>query len=277
MIETSPSGGVDLFDVHRIRLEETEAPPLSPKDRQAVDQAWDEAVRANPALFDGPAVACVGTEWEGPHDLLLRWARVTYRHYALGRFPVLTAWSPSLFVNVVQPTDDGRVLAVRMSPSTAAPGRWQLPGGSAEPPEPHRTLDEAALRRHAALELVEETGIDVRPEDLRLWVVTRGEDRSVGLMFLAPPKPERVIRERFEAMTAAEQAQDRLPELDQTALVSSPADLSLLAGPHVDYLEPIVHRSTRLLKDGATSARPPQNQPVPRCRVVGEDGRATPG
>ncbi|TQS16673.1 NUDIX hydrolase, partial [Microbispora sp. SCL1-1] len=32
------------------------------------------------------------------------------------------------------------------------------------------------------------------------------------------------------------------PELDQIALVRSPADLACPDGPHVDYLEPVVRR-----------------------------------
>ncbi|GAA4625964.1 hypothetical protein GCM10023196_032240 [Actinoallomurus vinaceus] len=32
-------------------------------------------------------VACAGIEWERPHSLVLSWARVTYRHYALRRVP----------------------------------------------------------------------------------------------------------------------------------------------------------------------------------------------
>ncbi|MCO6005252.1 NUDIX domain-containing protein [Actinoallomurus purpureus] len=242
MSETLPPVGVDLFAVHRLRLAEVEAPRLSPDDKPARDRVWGEALQANPCLFDGPAVACAGMEREGPHGFVLFWARVTYRHYALRRVPGNTSWLPSLFVNVVQPTDDRRVLVGRMSSSTAAPGRWQLPGGSAEPAGGNGALDEAALRYHAARELAEEIGVGLGPEELRLWLVTRGENRSIGLVFLAPPRPETVLRERFEAVTAAERALGREPELDRIALVGSPVEVADLEGPHVDYLEPVVRR-----------------------------------
>ena len=160
-------------------------PLVPPTDRLAMNHAWEEAVAANPSLFDGPVAACAGLGWDGPRRLVLSWARTTYRHYALRRVPGAT-WLPSLFVSVVQPTDDGCLLVARMSSSTAAPGRWQLPGGSMEPPSAHEPLDLAALRRHAARELVEETGADTAPEDLTLWVVTRGENGSIGVLFLAP-------------------------------------------------------------------------------------------
>ncbi|WP_433358702.1 hypothetical protein [Streptosporangium sp. CA-115845] len=65
------------------------------------------------------------------------------------------------------------------------------------------------------------------------------------MTYLAPPQPAALLHERFEAVTAAEQALGRAPELDRIALVSSPAELVGLAGPHVDYLEPIVSRYTQ--------------------------------
>ncbi|MGP3950909.1 NUDIX hydrolase [Streptomyces sp. 7N604] len=242
MTETLPPLGVDLFDVHQLRLTEAEAPRLSPADEVARDRVWNKAVQANPSLFDGPVVACAGLEWEEPRSLVLSWARVTYRHYALRRVPGSTSWLPSLFVNVVQPTDDGRVLAARMSSSTAAPGRWQLPGGSVEPPAEHEELDEAALHRNAARELAEEIGVGLSPEELALWAVTRGEHGSIGLVYLAPARSASVLHERFAALVAAEQAQGREPELDEIALVRSPAGLADLDGPHADYLEPVVRR-----------------------------------
>ncbi|MGW2048457.1 NUDIX domain-containing protein [Streptomyces sp. NPDC001858] len=238
------SAGVDLFDAPRLRLVEAAPPRLSPADEAARDRVWRQAVEANPDLFDGPVVACAGAAWEGPHRLVLSWTRVTYRHYALRRVPGNRAWLPSLFVYVVQPTDDGRMLVARMSSSTSHPGRWQLPGGSVEPPPDGAELDEEALRAHAARELVEETGVDLPARQLPLWAVTRGAHRSIGLAHLAPPRPARELRAAFEAMTAAERTAGRAPELDRITLVSCPAELAGLAGPHVDYLEPIVRRYT---------------------------------
>jgi 8-oxo-dGTP pyrophosphatase MutT (NUDIX family) len=236
--------GIDLFDVERLHLAEVEAPLLSPEDESARDRVWDRVVQVNPTLFDGLVVACTGLEWTGPRTVSLSWVRVTYRHYALRRVPGATAL-PSLFVNVVQPTHDGRVLAARMSPTTAAPGRWQLPGGSVEPPQDGEALDEAALGDQAARELVEEMGIDTAPGTLRLWAVTRGENSSVGLTYLAPALLESALREGFAAAARAERAQGREPELDEIALVRSPDELAGLVGPHADYLEPVVRRYTR--------------------------------
>ncbi|WP_066935644.1 NUDIX hydrolase [Microtetraspora fusca] len=236
------SSGAELLEVHRLRLVEAPAPHVSSEDRLALDRAWEEAVRANPSFFDGPVVASAGLTWEGPHSVVLAWVRTTYRHYALRRVPGAASWLPSLFVAIVQPTEDGRLLAGRMSPTTASPGRWQLPGGSVEPPDDHEPLDVAALRRHAARELVEETGIDTASDDLTLWGVTRGENGSIGVLFLAPCQPAALLRKRFAALVSAETALGREPELDRIAFVRSPAELADLGGALVDYLEPVVRR-----------------------------------
>ncbi|MCC0097670.1 NUDIX hydrolase [Streptomyces flavotricini] len=236
-----PPATVDLFDVERLVLTEAEEPPLSPSDKAARDRVWNMAVQANPVLFDGPVVACSEMASTDAHVLRLSWVRVTYRHYALRRVPGATAL-PSLFVNVVQPTDDGRVLVARMSALTAAPGRWQLPGGSVEPPPTGERLEEPGLAGQAARELAEELGLDAGAEALRLWAVTRGENGSVGLTYLAPALAEAALRAAFAAATAAEHARGREPELDDIALVSSPKELAGLTGPHADYLEPIVRR-----------------------------------
>ncbi|WP_205825718.1 NUDIX hydrolase [Microbispora catharanthi] len=233
---------VELLETRRLRLVEAAAPRIPPEEQAAVNRAWDEAVRANPTLFDGPAVSCAGLARDDPDGLVITWARTTYRLHALRRVPGATVWLPSLFVSVVQPSDDGRLLVVRMSPWTAAPGRWQLPGGSAEPPEDGGLLDTAALRRHATRELAEEIGVDTAPGDLTLWLVTRGEDGSAGVLFLAPPRPASFLRERFADLVESETALGRDPELDRIALVHSPAELARLSGPHVDHLEPVVRR-----------------------------------
>ncbi|MFF1274525.1 NUDIX hydrolase [Streptomyces marokkonensis] len=236
---------MDLFAADRLRLVEALPPRLSPKERRAMDDAWDAAVRANPTLFDGPVAGCTGLEHDARGGLVLTWARATYRFYVLRRLPGASAGLPSLFVSVAQPADDGRLLVGRMASWTASPGRWQLPGGSVEPPPDGETLDLAALRRHAARELAEETGADTPADGLTPWQVTRGANGSVGVLFQAPPRPAAWLHDRHATLTATEHALGRTPELDRLALVRTPADLAPLTGPHVSYLEPVLRRHGR--------------------------------
>ncbi|WP_308284074.1 NUDIX hydrolase [Streptomyces buecherae] len=232
---------IDLFDVEQLVLSEVAEPPLASQAAEARDRVWDMAVQANPGLWDGPVVACGGLDWPGPRVLHLYWVRVTYRHYALRRVPGANAL-PSVFVNVIQPTEASGVLVARMSPSTAAPGRWQLPGGSVEPPRTGASLDASVLAGQAARELAEEVGVSVTSDDLRLWVTTRGEHGSLGLTYLAPALPESTVREAFSTVSATERSRGREPELDDITFVRSPNDLAGLYGPHADYLEPITRR-----------------------------------
>jgi 8-oxo-dGTP pyrophosphatase MutT (NUDIX family) len=241
---------VELLDADGIRLVEGSAPVLSDEHRQEMNRVWEEAVAANPSLFDGPTVVCTGLDWDGPGSLVITWAAVTYRHFALRRVPDAAA-PASVFASVIQPTDDGRLLVGRMSSSTAAPGLWQLPGGSLEPP-PHGLLDVAALRAHAARELLEETGVDTAPQELTLWAVTRGEHGNVGFVFLAPPKPTTELRQRFAEMVAAETASGREPELAEIAYVRSEPELADLTGPHVDYLALLVRQYNSQSQGGAS-------------------------
>ncbi|MER7705568.1 NUDIX hydrolase [Kitasatospora sp. NPDC097605] len=234
----------EVLGVRRVRLAEVPAPRLTAEERRARDRVWADMVLANPALFDGPVVACAGTSWPRPGELHVSWSRVTYRHYALRRVTTSTAPTASLSVSVLQPTDDGRVLIGRMAPTTAAPGRWQPPGGAVEPPPDGERLDLAALRRNAVRELAEETGVSAVPTELTLWAATRGRYGSVGVLFLAPPRPETELRERFAALAPPER------ELVELAFVRSPAGLPDLPGPHADYLAPLVRRFARLRPPG---------------------------
>ncbi|WP_326847552.1 NUDIX hydrolase [Streptomyces kaniharaensis] len=257
---------VEVLAPARIRLAETAAPELSSDECAAMDRAWAEAVEANPTFFDGPVAVCAGLRPDGPQGLVLAWARTTYRRFVLRRVPGATGWLPALFVAVVQPTDDGRVLVGRMSGLTAHPGRWGLPGGNVEPPEHGDLLGLPALQRHAARELLEETGLDTRPEHLTQWLVVRGANGNVGVLYLAPPRPAGELRDHFTAMLAAERARGVELEFDEMALLATPSEAADLTGPQVDYLQPVLrhydeHRRSTAAPGGAASDTP-DPQPV---------------
>jgi 8-oxo-dGTP pyrophosphatase MutT (NUDIX family) len=233
---------VELIDARALRLIETVAPPVPAAHRAIQDAVWDAAVRQNPTgLFDGPVVACAGLRRDDDATVTLSWVRVTYRHFALRRVPG-AAVLPSIFVAIAQPTDQGGLLVGRMSRTTAAPDRLQLPGGSVEPPGTGTGLDEAALARHAARELVEETGIAVSHEDLELWTLSRGQHGNIGVFYRSPSLPEALVRERFRTLLAADRAAGRDAELREIVFPRSARELAGASGPQVDYLRPILDR-----------------------------------
>ncbi|WP_231873159.1 MULTISPECIES: NUDIX domain-containing protein [Kitasatospora] len=223
-----------------MRLAETAAPALSAEHEAAMDRMWEKAAQANPSLFDGPAVVCTALE-QYDRQVELSWARTTYRRFALRRVPGAPVVS-SVFVSVAQPVEDGRLVIGRMSGSTAAPGRWQLPGGNVEPPQPGTELDETELRRQGVKELAEEVGITAAPDQLTLLAITRGENGNIGVHYLAPALSEKDVHEKFAALVASELSRGSTPELDELTLAAFPGELESAVGQHVDYLAPLLER-----------------------------------
>jgi 8-oxo-dGTP pyrophosphatase MutT (NUDIX family) len=231
----------DLFDAREVRFTETAGPAVSPALQSFMDGAWDEAVRANRNLFDGPVVLCTELHQDSAGRLVVSWARATYRYRVLRQLPDAPALS-SVFVCVLQPTQDGRLLVGRMSRSTSSPGQLQFPGGIMEPPSTGQPLTVAALRRHAAAELVEEVGIHVADEELDLWLAARVPSGNVGFFFTAPALPDELVIQHHAALADAERARGCEPEFGGVALIYDAADLAAIEGAAADYLRPLVRR-----------------------------------
>ncbi|MGW2234047.1 NUDIX hydrolase [Streptomyces sp. NPDC001759] len=255
MTQPSTQPPVDVIEATELLFVEEPPPQLSVEHQAARDRVWEALAANNPGLFDGPVVACTSLTQPHPHELHLGWARVTYRDFALRQVPGATAL-PSLFVDVLQPTDDGGLLIARMSTATAHPGRWHLPGGSVEQPGVGEPLDVEALRRNAARELLEELAIDTPPHDLTLWAVTGGDHGNIGVHFAAPPQPAALITDRFTAVLSTAAAVGQLPELDRIVFVQATADLAALDGPRADYLEPLIDRYARVFRNPHSHVNP---------------------
>jgi len=236
-LTTNPSDStVELLNVRSLHLVETAPPKLTSVQTSAMNRKWEELTAANPTLFDGPVVVCTGVEWKDPETMILSWCRATYRLLVLRLDPDHAVPAPSVFVTVAQSTDDGQLLVGRMAASTVGAGRWQLPGGTIEPPEGDAGLDADALARHAARELAEEIGLDVPHSDLALWAVTRGNRGNIGLHFRAPTRSANTLKSAYAALVSRENAQGHVPELDRIDFIRSQADIAGLGGPSADFL-----------------------------------------
>ncbi|GAB6897665.1 NUDIX hydrolase [Kineosporia succinea] len=229
-----------------LRFTEVPVPALAPHQEAALAERWGEGVHANPLMFDGPVVTVLGAEPDGRGGLLVRWARATYRRHLLREMPEVT--TPAfLFVATAQPTPAGVVVGRTAAWTSTGAGRWVIPGGTVEPPEPGRPLHEELIRQHAARELGEETGVEVPAPDLTRWAVLWAPNGNLGVCFGAPPRPEPEVRERFAALLADAVQRREEPELSAIDFVSTPADLARLDGTPAVALPALLERyaSTR--------------------------------
>ncbi|WP_329286487.1 NUDIX hydrolase [Streptomyces sp. NBC_00691] len=232
---------VEFLDVRRIGFVEHPPPVLTPWERREVDRLWEGTKTGSPTTFDGPLVASLGIELPSPGVLVARWARLSYRYRALRVLRPSEDVPGSVFVTVLLPTERGLVVG-RGAPTTAAPGRWTLPGGSVEPPADGQPLDGDALRRDAARELAEELGFRIADAELRLFAVTRGRRfGSLGFHFRAQPVASALVLRRHAGLVTLETGHGAGPELDEIAFVSSPAEAGRL-GPGADYLPQVLRR-----------------------------------
>ena len=230
---------VDLFEVGQLRFVETAGPDLSPAMGSTMDSAWGEAVLANPALFDGPVVLCTELDQAASGNLVVSWARATYRYRVLRQLQGAPALS-SVFVCVLQPTQDGRLLIGRMSNSTSFPGQLQFPGGNMEPPPTGQPLTTDDLRRHAVVELAEELGVQTTIEKLDLWSAVRVPNGNIGFFFTAPSLPDDLLIRRHALLVDTERECGREPEFADVALIRGGDDLTGIDGNPAEYLGPLV-------------------------------------
>ncbi|MGW7362957.1 NUDIX domain-containing protein [Streptomyces sp. NPDC054841] len=235
MIAYPSNPAVELLGARHLHLVETAPPELTDVQMAAMNNRWEEMVAANPTLFDGPVVVCTGVEWKDSQTLLISWCRATYRLLVLRLDPDHGVSVPSVFVSVARPTNDDHLLVGRMTASTIGSGRWQLPGGTVEPPTGNARLDVNALARHAARELAEETGVGVPHRSLELWAVTRGNWENIGIHFRAPARPADTLKDAYAALASREIEQGRVPELDRIDFIRSEADLATLDGSSIGH------------------------------------------
>ncbi|WP_240802112.1 NUDIX hydrolase [Streptomyces sp. A1136] len=250
MTTTPSSPAVELLDARHVHFVETAPPPLTAAQTAAMNRRWEAMTGDNPSLFDGPVVVCTGVERKDPQTLVLSWCRATYRLLTLRLDAEHAVPAPSVFVTVAQPTTDGALLVGRMADSTVASGRWQLPGGTIEPPTATARLDQEASARHAARELAEEVGLTVAHEELTLWAVTRGNWGNFGLHFRSPAQPITTLEDAHLSLTTRSRAQGLIPELDRISFIRSQADLAGLGGPTADFMPALAALHSRYGQSG---------------------------
>jgi 8-oxo-dGTP pyrophosphatase MutT (NUDIX family) len=204
--------------------------PFETANVAAIDANWQREIEANPALFDGRV------------SLL---ARLGYRDRRLEGSTHLVRFATFMYWRKVRPlagtghcfaytmlvTSDGALIAIRMGPHTANPGRVYFASGSFEREDfPSGKVD---VDLNMAREVREETGLDITglPRDPihHIWSI---------------PMATIIVRRYRLPMTAAEAdrsisafvASEDDPEIEGPVVIRSVADLPHQAVPHLTDL-----------------------------------------
>jgi 8-oxo-dGTP pyrophosphatase MutT (NUDIX family) len=192
--------------------------PFEGAHRAAIDANWLAEKGANPSLFDGEV------------SLL---ARLAYRDGRLEgachaiRFATFLYWRKTrswpgaehCFAHAVPVTSDGALIAIRMGPRTAAPGKVYFAAGSFDPQDfPDGKVD---VDFNMAREVAEETGLDIAglPRDPHYHALS-GANGTVIVRRYFLPQPAEAVAAAIRAFVAA----DPDPEIEEPVIIRSADD-----------------------------------------------------
>ncbi len=140
-----------------IRLEE-QPHPFEIENRAAIAAHWAKESRANPALFNGrmvlPLTARIA---DGILEGISR--PIEFATFLFWRSRTEKEGGLHIFAHAVPISADGAIIAVRMAPHTANPGRIYCAAGSFEPEDFIGGRLDFSYNTHR--EVMEETGIDL--------------------------------------------------------------------------------------------------------------------
>lgn len=214
---------VDVVDV---RLDP--APhPFERLNRRRIDDNWRHEHAANPALFDGTMVLLSGASLDGGHLTgtchAVRYATMLYWRKNKGDNGVEHSFAfPALVAR------DNALVAIRMGPHTANPGRVYFAAGSFEPSD---FVDgRVDLHGNMSREVMEETGLDISAarRDERSHIYSHNHSTVIFRRYWLDDEAETLAR-RIEAHVAAEAE----PEIEGPVVIRDGEPLPEGTSPHM--------------------------------------------
>ncbi|WP_176085792.1 NUDIX hydrolase [Martelella sp. HB161492] len=132
--------------------------PVLAANRAAVDANWQQETAANPHLFNGSLLTLHAASLEAG-QIVARAYVIPYAYHLWWRRQQPRPASFHSFAMAMMISADGDIIAIRMSQTTANPGKVYCASGSLEPDDiiAGRVDIEANMRR----EVSEETGLDL--------------------------------------------------------------------------------------------------------------------
>lgn len=148
-----------ILPVDRVAVRLSPAPhPFEAENGTAIADGWQREIAANPALFDGTVVLLSELAYRD-RQLVGICHAVRFSTFMHWRRNKVGSGAEHAFAHAVLSGSEGALVAIRMGPHTANPGRVYFAAGSFEPVDfPGGMVDVDA---NMIREVGEETGLDV--------------------------------------------------------------------------------------------------------------------
>jgi 8-oxo-dGTP pyrophosphatase MutT (NUDIX family) len=207
--------------VRSLRFDET--PRESAAAYSLLDSRWEECAKDQPALFNGPILACRACEPSHGGYIEIAWYETNYAHYLqrVTSAPLVTP-ARAIFCSVALRPNSGRLLVGQMSNNTSSPGRLQLPGGNVTRGR-SGALSSESCAEDACREFEEEVGLMLQPSLLDLWrVKVGGRFDDLGLIYMCNlDMSEHEICAAFEKHVRAERLAGSSPEFQTLMFIDA--------------------------------------------------------